>query len=393
MKISFVRNIALPCLSVCCLSPCFSQQVHKSTLHDRLKVADSLRLELRHAADEGRMLQWGDSLLNTRLAEGKISQERYKKLRHKLYKYDKRLHQGDSLLSTRYSRIAFDTLYISRPKGVRWTVKVRGNISGADIKTEGNRNNVPYRGDIKSDYRGTMSFAVTYRGISLGFAINPAKLAGKSKDNELNLVSYGNRFGFDAAYLSSKTYSGNVSAGNVESDISKGMVSQQAINFNAYYVFNGKRFSIPAAFTQSYIQRKSTGSIMAGISIDGQKVSIDPQAAINYAAVTMKIIEIGIGAGYGYNLVAGKRWLFHLSALPTFDVFVRSHISEGSNKLNMSYHFPSVIITGRGAVVYSWKNKFVGATMVFTTSSVGSRNRLHVMRNKWRLRAFYGFRF
>lgn len=388
-----MRSIIPLCLSVFCLSPCLSQKVHKRTLHDKLKVADSLRLELRHAADEGRMLQWGDSLLRSRLAEGKISQGRYEKLRHKLYKYDKHLRRDDSLLSTKYSKITFDTFYICRPEGVRWTVKLRGNISGATIKTEGKRNDVPYRGDIKSDYRGTMSFAVTYRSISLGFAINPAKLAGKSKDNELNLVSYGNKFGFDAAWLSSKTYSGTVSAGDVESDVSKGMVSQQAINFNAYYVFNNKRFSIPAAFTQSYIQRKSAGSIMAGISIDGQKVSIAPQAAINYAAVTMKIMEIGIGAGYGYNLVVGKRWLFHLSALPTFDVFVRSHISEGSNKLNMSYHFPSVIITGRGAAVYSWKNKFAGATMVFTSSSVGSRNRLHVMRDKWRLRAFYGFRF
>ncbi|WP_155941835.1 hypothetical protein [Prevotella sp. AGR2160] len=34
-------------------------------------------------------------------------------------------------------------------------------------------------------------------------------------------------------------------------------------------------------------------------------------------------------------------------------------------------HFPDVIITGRGAAVYSWRNKFAGATMVLNFSTIG----------------------
>lgn len=377
------------------IAPAFAQKAKgvKLSRRERLRVADSLRHELRRVADEGRMLQWGDSLLRSRLGEGRIDESRYSKLRRRLYRYDKRLHRGDSLLSARYSKADVDTLYIVRPKGVRWTVKVRGNLSGAGVKTEGQRDGVPFKGDVRSDYRGTMSFAATYRGISLGFAINPAKLAGKSKDNEMNLVSYGNKFGFDAAYLSSKTYSGTVTVGDARADVRKGMVSQQAVNINAYYAFNGRRFSIPAAFMQSYVQRRSAGSFMVGLSFDGQKAEIGRMEEIGYEGVTMRILEIGVGAGYGYNFVAGKRWLFHISALPTFDVFVKSHVSEADTRLDMSYRFPSVIITSRGAAVYSWKQKFVGASMVFTNSSVGSRDNLHVMRDKWRLRVFYGFRF
>lgn len=376
---------------------CTAQERHDAAKNpprqERREAADSFRLGLRRAADNGHLLLWADSVLRSKHKDGKISGSRLARLRKRLSWHDKRLHRGDSLLMSKYSKITYDTLYIHRPKGTRWTVKVRGNVSGAKIETEGRRDGTPFHAKVNSDYRGTTSFAVTYRGISLGFAINPAKIAGKSKDNELNLVSYGNRFGFDASYLSSKTYSGSVSSGGIEADVSKGMVSQKALNFNAYYAFNGRRFSIPAAFTQSYIQRRSAGSVMVGVSFDGQVTDIDKVETVNYGAVRIKILEVGVGAGYGYNLVAGKRWLFHLSALPTFDVFIKSHISEGGQRVSMNYKFPAAIITGRGAAVYSWKNKFVGASMVYNNSSEGSRSRLHIMRDKWRLRVFYGFRF
>lgn len=393
---SFYRTI-FSLLLIILSMPCFAQKDKSSwkklSHKERLQLADSLRREMRHAADEGRLLIWGDSLLRANHENGKISQRRYEKLRKRLVRIDRKLYRGDSLLSAKYSKINVDTQYIVRPQGVRWTVKVRGNLSGAKIKATGQRDGVPFNGEVRSDYRGTMSFAVTYRGISLGFAVNPAKLAGKSKDNEMNIVSYGNKFGFDAAYLSSKTYSGNAKVGDVESPIEKGKVSQQALNFNAYYAFNGKKYSTPAAFTQSYIQRKSAGSFMLGLSFDGQKAEIASNAGVNDEKIKMKILEIGIGAGYGYNLVFGKHWLLHVSTLPTFDVYVRSHITEGDKRINMSYHFPDVIVTARGAVVYSWKQRFAGVSMVFTDASVGSRQYLHVMRGKWRARLFYGFRF
>lgn len=59
----------------------------------------------------------------------------------------------------------------------------------------------------------------------------------------------------------------------------------------------------------------------------------------------------------------------------------------------MEYHFPSVIITGRAAVVYSWRNKFAGATAIYNYSVAGDDAHLQLHRNKWRVRMFFGFRF
>lgn len=171
-----------------------------------------------------------------------------------------------------------------------------------------------------------------------------------------------------------------------------GAVSQSALNVNAYYAFNGKRFSIPAAFSQSYIQRRSAGSFLLGASLDAQTTKIGGISTTGGNDVRLKVVEFAMGAGYGYNLVAGKRWLFHLSALPTFDVFIRSHLTLAGGRAKLHYHFPSFIMTGRGAVVYSWKNKFAGGSMVFNFSSFGDKDQLHLMRSKWRLRLFFGFR-
>lgn len=366
---------------------------HRKRMKERLAIADSLRQELRKAADEGRMFQWGDSLLRERLGKGQIDSARYMKLQARLQRADRHLHKGDQLLEAKYKKISFDTLYIGRPDA-RWTIKLRTNLSGAQLKFNGSKNQIPFNGDLRADYRGTLSVAVAYRGIAVGLAVNPAKLAGKSKDNEFNLNSYSNKFGFDVVLLSSKTYHGSVETNGVSSDINKGQLKQKAVNLNFYYAFNGRRFSFPAAFSQSYVQKRSAGSFMLGMSMDGQYTdAYDVMTNSGVGNAKMRIYALGIGAGYGYNLVVGRHWLFHLSTLPTFDVLLRSYIETDEGKVNMHYRFPSVIIVGRGAAVYSWKNKFFGATMVFNYSSVGDENRLQIKRAKERLRLFYGFRF
>lgn len=317
----------------------------RSNFAARWAVADSLRRRMRLAADEGRLLQWGDSVVRAKWGRG-LTDSAQTLRRHRLQRIDSRLSHGDQLLQKRYQRSSYDTLYVVRPEG-RWTVKLRANLSGARITFEGGDNGKYFSGDLKADYRGTLSVAVAYRGIAVGVAINPAKFAGKSKDNELNLNSYGNAFGFDVVYLSSKTYHGNINSDGVLSYFDKGQVRQRAVNLNAYYAFNNRRFSFPAAFSQSYIQKRSAGAVMIGVSLDGQQTDVDGYDHKGGEA-RLRILQLGIGVGYGYNLVLGRRWLFHLSALPTLDVLVKSSIRGIDGRVSMPYHFPSVIVTGRG---------------------------------------------
>lgn len=369
-----------------------------------LMRADSLRLELRRSADRGQMLQWTDSVIMAEINKSKMSEKkkqrymrRHIKIQKRLARYDRQLFRGDSLLAANYHKVKYDTAYIGRPDA-RWTIKYRGNLSGADMRTTSVTDGVQNRSRVTADCRGTLSMAVAYRGLGLGVAVNPAKFAGKCKDFEYNLNSYSNRYGFDVVFLSSKTYHGYKAADAERIDIHKGQISQNALNLNFYYAFNYRRFSFPAAFSQSYIQKRSAGSWMIGASFDGSKTELND--------MTIRLNEFAVGAGYAYNLVIARHWLCHLSALPTMTIYSHDYTkaltsadednapsATSTMRHDMKYHFPSAIITGRGAVVYSWRNKFAGATAVYNYSVAGNEDHLQVRRNKWRVRMFFGFRF
>jgi len=361
-------------------------------LRQKLEIADSMRLAMRRAADEGRLLQWGDSLLRTRLSRGEINEQRYEKLQARLRRVDRRLHQGDSLLAKSGGKVNFDTLYMARPQG-RWVIKWRANLSGAELHASGVNSQTTFNGSARSAYRGTLSMAVAYRGIGLAAAINPAKLAGKSKDNEFNLNAYGNKFGVDVVLLSSETYSGTVETDAAKIQVGKGNIQQKALNVNAYYAFNGRRFSFPAAFSQSYKQLHSAGSWLIGLSFDGQHTNLAGTDLTYQEPVHIKLYELGIGMGYGYNFVLARHWLLHLSLLPTFDIYTHSHVMSGNQRVKMKYFFPSFIVTARSAALYTWRNKFTGLTFVMNSSSADNDNHLQIRRDKWRLRLFFGFRF
>lgn len=390
----FVRWIILLLVATIAIDASAQSQRRKKkrSWKEKVEYADSIRREIRRASDEGRLLQWGDSILRARRDSGSMDEKKYNALRKRLVKYDQLLHAGNAILAERYQRINYDTAYIMRPPG-RWTIKLRGNLSGAWIRTTGRNGEDQYHTEVESDFRGTLSMAVAYRGLGAAVALNPMKLAGKSQDYELNVNSYSNRFGFDIVFLSSKTYHGKASMNDEVTPIEKGAIRQQALNVNLYYAFNSKRFSFPAAFSQSYLQRRSAGSFMVGASFDGQITDIDANETANQQPINLKLMEIGIGAGYGYNLVAGKRWLFHLSLLPTFDFYIHSRLKENGERINLHYRFPSLITTGRGAAVYSWRNQFAVAALIYNYSVVGDRDQLQVRRSKWRVRFTYGFRF
>ena len=302
-------------------------------------------------------------------------------------KLQRMLRHNDSLMTVRYRSGNIDTNYITRPT-TKWTIVARMNVSGAKIETEGMDNGIPFKSEMKADYKSTLSVGVSYLGFSLNAALNPAKLLGRYRDYELNFNSYGKRFGFDIIYQDAHNFKGwHDHEGMDRIVLPDGMLKVKTLNVNAFYVFNSRRFSYPAAFTQSYIQRRSAGSILLAASGQGQHATLD------YTQKTdMKMTNIGLGMGYGYNFVPGEGWLLHISALPTFIVYSNTSMTFGEKRVPLSYHFPEVIITGRGAVVRQWRNKFLGMSMVFNFTNIGNEERLAVHNIKWRVRTFFGLR-
>ena len=297
------------------------------------------------------------------------------------------LHYGDSLLSMRYHHSNIDTAYITRPQ-TKWTLRARLNVSGASLEVESMAADDPFKSHADADFKSTLSLGVSYLGLSVALALNPAKMMGKYKDYELNLRYYGNRWGFDFIYQDARNFTGWREYQGVRDDLPAEMLRLKALNVNFYYACNKRRFSYPAAFSQSYIQRRSAGSFLLAASGQGQHGELKGDVPVRF-----KMTNIGIGGGYGYNYVPGSGWLLHISALPTFIVYTNTSLTMGGTRIPLDYHFPEVIITGRGAISKQiGTNKFAGLTMVYYFTNIGDEEKLAIHNEKWLARLFFGFR-
>ncbi len=296
----------------------------------------------------------------------------------------------DSVLRKNYQRGSYDTLYMKRPDS-KLTLKLRANLSGYYQHSKFHENGNRYNAKLNTDTRGTVSVAATYYGITAGVALNPARLSGKNKDMEFNLNAYGNRFGIEANYQDSKTLSGDIDHNNGTFHLSKDDVKLTLITVTGYYAFNYKHFSYPAAFTQSYIQKRSAGSWLLGATYQGGRIKSTDDAPAELGKMRITMHSFAIGGGYGYNLVAGK-WLFHASAQPSLIIFNDNDIEENGVKRDGKTYFPEIITNTRAAIVYNINQRyFVGSTFLFNTTILGD-NDDYTHQTKWRARAFFGFR-
>ena len=300
----------------------------------------------------------------------------------------------DSLLTQRYYKTPYDTNYVVRPEG-RLTLKVRMNQTGNTFHAKGTVNDVSAKADLKTSHKTTFSIVALYRGIGFGLAINPAKWGGIYKDYEFNLNYYSSRFSLDMSYQRSKSLAGDIRLGDVPKQLESGDADMKVLNVAAYYTFNHWRFSYPAAFTQSYIQRRSAGSWLAGISYQGGSIkTTDAMAARNPNARDIRIYigHFGIGGGYGYNWVIGRRWLLHFSMLPTFVVFNRNNMTVNGERRKAQHMRFNMIFNERAAVLYQFSPRyFAGVTLVMNNSLFADDN-VVVNQNKWRARASFGMR-
>ena len=301
--------------------------------------------------------------------------------------------QVDSVLTARYYKTSYDTNYVVRPEG-SLTLKLRLNQSGDDFHVKGDKDGISSKADLSTNFKTTMSIAASYRGLSAAMAFNPAKMKGAYKDYEFNLVYYSSRLSLDASYHRSTTLSGDIERGDYSGHLAKEGVKLKMANLAGYYVFNHRRFSYPAVFTQSYIQRRSAGSWLAGISYQGGSIeTTDELKARNpdVPDINIHIGLLGIGGGYGYNWVLGKRWLLHFSMLPTFVIYNHNHMTVNGERRNAKHFSASMIFNERAAIVYNFSPRyFAGATLTMSNSFF--ENDVTVNQNKWRARAFVGLR-
>ena len=306
-----------------------------------------------------------------------------------------RRERMDSVLAARYYKIPYDTNYVVRPQG-RLTLKVRMNQTGNSIHAKGTVNGLYSKADLSTSHKTTFALAAIYRGIGVGFAVNPAKWKGIYKDYEFNLNYYSNRLSLDLSYQRSESLAGDIKGDRGEQHLLDEDLKMKVLNMVGYYAFNHRRFSFPAAFTQSYIQRRSAGSWLAAVSYQGGSITTTDSLTKRLPgspSIRMYFGNFGIGGGYGYNWVLGKKWLIHLSVMPTFVVFNRNNLTVNGERQKARPVALNMIFNERVAIIhFISKRYFVGITGVMN-NTLFNNDRVTINQNKWRARAFLGMRF
>lgn len=247
-----------------------------------------------------------------------------------------------------------------------------------------------------------------WRWIFLGYSFDIKDIFGghknKAKKTEMALNLYSSKFGVDLYYRKTGSDFKIRSTSGFElnspvKDMNFDGFQSKIKGLNAYWIFNHKRFSYPAAYSQSTNQRKSAGSFIAGFSYSQHNISFDYDKlpaemreqlhdALHFRKV--KYSDYSIGAGYGYNWVFAKNWVSNLSLLPAIG-FKKSKIDDASSNTHWIKDINFDLIT-RASVVYNNSKYFAGASLVMHTYDYRKKN-FSLTNTFGTVRVYVGFNF
>lgn len=233
---------------------------------------------------------------------------------------------------------------------------------------------------------------VGWRWIFLGYTFDIGHISSDKNKKELELSLYSSMFGVDLYYR--KT--GNdyrIREADFGRDIDVGVLKGVPFSglsvgikgFDIYYIFNHRKFSYPAAFSQSTCQRRSCGSPLVGIGYASHTLELDYDKLKNVVEnkfkessqdVTLdsdlmfdkvRYTSYSVSGGYAYNWVFARNFLFAAS----LSAALAYKKSEGDMKKDndfflKGFDFKDFNIDGVGRFGLVWNNTkyYAGSSVV-----------------------------
>jgi hypothetical protein len=154
---------------------------------------------------------------------------------------------------------------------------------------------------------------------------------GGDKGSYLTVGATGGAFGINVRFHSFENRSPNL---NLETDLVEEKnkdewgevqladpIRVRTVIADGYYMFNGKKFSYAAAYDQSVFQKRSAGSLMAGLMYNYTHIdySSDSNGDLIYMMEGLgrvKLWQGSVGVGYAYNWVPVRGLLVNVMAMP-----------------------------------------------------------------------------
>lgn len=248
-----------------------------------------------------------------------------------------------------------------------------------------------------------------WRWIFLGWSVDTeallGKKSGKKKGTEFDLSLYSSKLGVDIFYRrTGNDYKIHKVTGfsNIPSDYSEDFrgLKVDMKGLNLYYIFNNRRFSYPAAFSQSTNQRRNAGSFIAGLSVSTHNLNFDYTLLPEIIRETMnsgmkvkhiKYTNLSLNFGYAYNWVFARNCLACLSVNPAV-AYKTSRIEKAEGEKNEWYKNINIDFIVRAGIVYNNSKYFVGSSFVGRTYDYYRKN-FSLNNGFGTLQVYAGFNF
>lgn len=271
----------------------------------------------------------------------------------------------------------------------RWGDRFFNSYDSAYVVGTGCKFNIKFKTDSWIDYYAfdfdnktnmhmvsqpstSMGLYLTYLAVSAGYDINMSRYFG-GQDKVRKRFNFSFNCSLFAAdlYFISNDVGTRITRFGPRNHIShmdldfKG-IDNTSWGIDTYYFFNHKKYSQGAAFGFSKIQRKSAGTLYAGLSVVVQKFNFN----FNELPVSMKILiplsnsfyhytvkstNYAVKIGYAYNWVFKKNFLFAVSEAPT--IGIRHGYVNDPNSIKNSFAMTNKL---KFSLVYNYKKFFTG---------------------------------
>ena len=231
-----------------------------------------------------------------------------------------------------------------------------------------------------------------------GLALNYSYRAGKNRQTETSILAYARTVGFELKYYSSNQL--HLELKNADGEKFKMKLDgyrYSTILMDGYWVLNPRKFSFPAALTQSKRQKRSAGSILIGAAMTMDQFEVEDLSTLQKGDVEKGVSgQLMLGAGYGYNWVPGRgRLLVHASMIPM--VTLRdADVTQYKDMEQEVNHLDGFSMTGLGrfGVFYYFSDRFYsGFILSDRLCGTWEKDKAFVSENSWYLRLPLIYRF
>ena len=248
----------------------------------------------------------------------------------------------------RYLTRGIDTSYIGLPEHSWRLAYTNGMVGVHSTITSFSENPVVGSGSISLLNKTTPSvdlgFNAGYRGFGFGYSWDALNAYARRFS-----FSLGSKFiGIDFSMHTSTNIQTKGLIGSTDWDLPDNNVTITNANLNVWYALNAAHYSHQAAVKQSYIQKKTAGSLLLHISYMSSQIQLSetlkfdedapkplfPSLMSGISAIRTRQIAVGIGYGINYTPNKGKV-LLHASANAMLVAYSVNHVS---------YHMPDSIV-------------------------------------------------